>query len=263
MFSKRHYYVLELQYLGFRYHGWQKQPDVITVERMVKRTLTYVLQHDKVKVLASGRTDAMVSVHHTYVELFIDDIPIDLEEFLPLFNQNLPQDIRALSIREVKPDFQIMSAAKSKEYLYLFSHGQKNHPFAAPFMIGTMGTLDIERMQQGAQLFEGTHDYKAFAYRPKPQTQTVGTIAICEIVENTRFRANFFPEQSYLLRVVGKGFKRHQIRLMMGVLFDLGEGKIALDDIRESLEPDTDRRWERIAPASGLILNRVELSQDN
>ena len=110
-----------------------------------------------------------------------------------------------------------------------------------------------------AKLFEGTHDFKNYAFRPNPETKTIGTIQTSEIIENTIYTASFFPEISYVFRVKGKGFKRHQIRLMMGVLFDLGESKVNLDFIAETLEPNKAFKLERIAPASGLILNNVQL----
>ena len=88
----RYYYLIKLQYLGFRFHGWQKQPDVITVEKMVERTTAYVLGRKNFKLLASGRTDAKVSVNQTYIELFVDKAPIDVKEFLPdLKVLNLPK----------------------------------------------------------------------------------------------------------------------------------------------------------------------------
>ena len=65
MSFKRSYYIIEIQYLGFRFHGWQKQPEVNTVQRMIERTLSYVLEHKKFKTLAAGRTDAKVSVNQT------------------------------------------------------------------------------------------------------------------------------------------------------------------------------------------------------
>lgn len=259
MFLKRHFYLIEFQYLGFRYHGWQKQPNVLTVEHMVSRTMSFVLGHKKFKLLASGRTDAKVSANKAYMELFLDGDPIVLDEFFPLLNDNLPADIRALSIKEVDKKFNVIEAPKGKEYLYLFSFGSKNHPFAAPYMTGVPKDLDLESMKQAARLFEGTHDFRNYAFRPNPETKTVGTIDISEIIENTIYTANFFPEKSYLLRVQGKGFKRHQIRLMMGILFDLGEAKIDLDFVKETLEPGKFFKLERIAPASGLILNKVIL----
>jgi len=259
MFLKRHFYLIEFQYLGFRYHGWQKQPNVITVEHMVSRTMSYVLGHKNFKLLASGRTDAKVSANKAYFELFLDGDPIIMDEFFPLLNENLPADIRALGIQEVDEKFNVIVAPKGKEYLYLFSFGSKNHPFAAPYMTGISKDLDIDSMKQGAKLFEGTHDFKNYAFRPNPETKTIGRIETSEIIENTIYTANFFPENSYVLRILGKGFKRHQIRLMMGALFDLGEGKIDLDFIAQTLNPDKTFKLERIAPASGLILNNVFL----
>src|SRR5690554_7010713 len=89
----RFYYIVEIQYLGFRYHGWQKQPNVITVQEMVLKTLNWVLPETASKVLASGRTDAKVSVNHTYIEVFtdkkIDDLVCFLEEFNKIFQQIL------------------------------------------------------------------------------------------------------------------------------------------------------------------------------
>ena len=259
MFLKRHFYLIELQYLGFRYHGWQKQPDVLTVEHMVARTMAYVLGHKKFKLLASGRTDAKVSANKAYVELFVTGDPLDLEDFFPLLNENLPADIKALSVREVDKDFNVIEAPKEKEYLYLFSFGTKNHPFAAPYMTAIPEELDIETMKKAATLFEGTHDFRNYAFRPNPETKTIGTISVCEIKVNTVYTANFFPDQSYVLRVKGKGFKRHQIRLMMGALFDLGEGKIDLDFISQTLDAQNSIKLERIAPASGLILQDILL----
>lgn len=259
MFDKRFYYLLKIQYLGFRYHGWQEQPDVLTVERMMKRTFSYVLQHKNFKLLASGRTDAKVSANGLYVELFLNNSPLPENGFLELLNTNLPQDIRCLEITEVDKQFNVMDAPREKEYLYLFSHGAKNHPFAAPYMVNIAGILDISLMQKAAQLYKGTHDFRTYAYKPNPETKTIGTITQCEIVKNELYTANFFPEESFIFRVIGKGFKRHQIRLMMGALFDLGTGDISLNFFKNTLEIDNGIKLEHIAQASGLILHEVYL----
>lgn len=255
----RYYYLIKLQYLGFRYHGWQKQPGLKTVERMVVRTARFVLGKDRwIKILASGRTDAMVSVSQTYIELFVDQEPLDMEVFLNDFNQSLPQDIRALSIEETHKDFNVIKHPQLKEYHYHFCFGEKPHPFCAPFMVHLRGDLDIETMKKGARLFEGEHDFRAYTFRPSPHTQTTGKIACCEIVENDLFIANFFPKKSYILKVKGGGFKRHQIRLMMGTLIELGRKEVGLKQIEKSLEKDSETNMTYIAPASGLILHTVE-----
>jgi len=255
---QRRYYIIKIQYLGFRFHGWQKQPEVNTVQRMVERTLAYVLGHKKFKTLAAGRTDAKVSVNETFIELFLDEGILDLENFMPLFNLNLPQDIKALEIEETDAKFNIIQHAKQKEYLYIFSFGEKIHPFAAPFMVAFPEELNISLMQEAATLFVGTHNFKNYTYKPTPTTNTVGTITTCELIENTMYKANFFPEKSYILRVIGEGFKRNQIRIMMARIMQLGKGEVDLKAIKKSLvEPENVLPITYIAPASGLILQSV------
>jgi len=259
MFDKKYFYLIKIQYLGYRFHGWQKQPKLKTVQLMIERTLKYVLDNQSFRILAAGRTDAMVSANEAAFELFLNDNSIeDFDEFLDLFNHNLPQDIRALSITEVEDKFNIIQSSKTKEYLYLFTEGQKNHPFCAPIITTILDSLDIELMKKGAALFQGEHNFRAYCYKPSEHGIFIREIDCCELIENTIFTANFFPDKSYILRVIGKGFGRNQIRLMMGALINLGRGDISLDYIRESLMPESTTIIEYIAPASGLILNKIE-----
>src|SRR5690625_5419263 len=121
---------------------------------MVHRTTNYVFKKilkrsSEFKILAAGRTDAMVSVNGTYVELFVNDEPLDLEEFFPLFNRNLPQDIRALEITETDAAFNIIQHPQITEYLYLFNFGQKHHPFCAPFMVNRSEEHTSELQSRG------------------------------------------------------------------------------------------------------------------
>jgi len=258
VFNKRYYYIITVQYLGYRFHGWQKQPNLKTVHLMIDRTLNFIFEGKRFKTLGSSRTDAMVSAQEAAFELFVYEPLEDLDEFLTLFNYNLPQDIRGLSVREVTKEFNVINDAKIKEYLYVFAHGEKYHPFCAPIMTTILDELDIEIMKQGAKLFEGFHNLKTYCYKATDNGIYNREILTCEIVENTLFTANFFPETSYLLRVRGQGFMRNQIRLIMGALIKLGKGEITLDYISESLKPESTEVMDYIAPASGLILNKID-----
>ena len=255
---KKYFYVINIQYLGYRFHGWQKQPNVKTLHLMVDRTLNFILEGSYFKSLSSGRTDAMVSAESAAFELFLQEPIEDEIAFLELFNLNLPQDIRALDIKEVDDKFNIIQHSKIKEYLYLFTYGEKCHPFCAPIMTTILDVLDIELMKQGAKLFEGENYLKSYCYKPTDKGIYTREILTCELVENTIYTANYFPKKSYILRVRGKGFMRNQIRLMMGTLLDLGKGKLSLEDIRFSLLPNSIVKMDYIAPASGLILNKIE-----
>lgn len=255
---KRYYYVITVQYLGYRFHGWQKQPHVKTIHLMIDRTFKFILEGKKFKTLASGRTDAMVSAQEAAFELFLYEPINDKKEFMTLFNHNLPQDIRALSIREVDASFNIIQHSKVKEYLYLFAHGEKNHPFCAPIMTTILEELDIELMKKGAKLFQGFHNFKTYCYKATSNGIYNREVITCELVNNTMYTANYFPKKTYLLRVKGKGFMRNQIRLMMGALIKLGRGEISLDYIEKSLTVESEEVMDYIAPASGLILNKIE-----
>lgn len=253
-------YLVKIQFLGFRFHGWQKQLKAKTVHDMIDKTLSFVFDSNeqRYKTLGAGRTDAKVSASLYGLQLFCD-FEVDTEDFLLQFNSNTTADIKALSIQKVASDFNIIQSTKIKEYHYYFSFGEKPHPFSAPFLLGTAEFLDIELMKIGAKLFEGEHYFHKYCTKSSDKTVFKRFIDSCEIVENTILQANFFPKSSYVLKVKGKGFLRYQIRLMMGVLFELGKRKVDLKFIEESLKEENDRRFLReIAPASGLQLYAID-----
>lgn len=259
MKQQRYYYLIKIQYLGYRLHGWQKQPGLKTVEGLVKKTLKFVLPDVKFKILGSSRTDAMVSAHESAFELFTDHEPLEnMADFLVLFNRNLPQDVRALSIKEVNASFNIIQHPKNKEYLYLFAFGKKSHPFAAPLMATFPEKLDIDLMMKGAKLFQGSHSFHNYCTKPTEHTIMERKIEVCEIIPNREITASFFPDKSYMLKVTGAGFLRNQIRLMMGCLVLLGKDEISLEEVKASLDPEVKMPMSFIAPGSGLILNKVE-----
>ena len=257
--SFKNYYLIEIQFLGYRFHGWQKQPNLKTVHLMIDRTINYIYKN-KFKTLGTGRTDAMVSANQTAFELFTEKPISNIEDFFKLININLPQDIRALSIKLVTKEFNVIKNSKIKEYKYLFSEGTKNHPFSAPYITTFIDSLNIDIMKKGAKLFEGEHNFKSYCYKPNDNGIFKRNIIYCQISINNTLKANFFPKRSYLLKVIGKGFCRHQIRLMMGALIQLGKSEISLNYIKDSLKIKSDIKIDYIAPANGLILNNIEFN---
>lgn len=253
----KNHYLFHIQFLGYRYHGWLKQPGYKTVQFMIDKTFEFIFNHNSFKTLGCSRTDAKVSANHFVFELFTD-VELNIENFLTLFNKNLPNDIRLLKIESTNQSFNIIHQVKSKEYLYQFACGTKNHPFAAPLIVSIDENLDLDLMKSGAKLYQGIHDFRRYCAEPKLNQNFIREIEICEIISNDFFKANFFPEESFFLRAKGKGFLRYQVRLMMGTLISLGKNEITLQDISNSLKPDSDIPMRNIAPSSGLILNKVE-----
>lgn len=257
-FEKKYFYLIHIQYLGFRLHGWAKQPDRKTVHGLIDKTLRFALGHTDFKTMGTSRTDALVSANHSAFELFLSQPLGDSDDFLEVFNQNLPSDIRAFRVQEVDESFNIINTAKTKHYEYLFSFGKKPNPLGASIMSFIQSDLDLELMQQGADLFLGKHNFGSFVTKPKPNTNTVREIILSEIVPNTKYTASFFPEKSYIYRISSKGFMRNQVRLMMGQLIQLGRNEISLDDLKNLLVKGREKPLTFIAPASGLILEQID-----
>ena len=226
---------------------------------MVDKTLSFVFEDANYKTIGIGRTDAKVSANSYYIQLF-RDAEIEEDAFMKSLNSNFSPDFRAVSIQKVATSFNVIQASKIKEYHYYFSFGDKNHPFAAPFMVNIDANLALDSMLQAAKLFEGEHYFHKYCTKPSEHTLFKRTIDVCEIVENTILTANFFPEKSYILKVKGKGFLRYQIRLMMATLFEVGKGNLDLQFIEASLKENNDRKFLRnIAPSSGLQLYDIQL----
>jgi tRNA pseudouridine38-40 synthase len=244
--------------LGFRYSGWQQQPGQRTIEGMLYKTLQFIMPERKCKVLGAGRTDAKVSALQMAFELFVEDLPLEsLERFKTLMNRNLPPDIKLLQVVPITKNFNVIQDSTLKEYVYLFSYGEKNHPFCAPMLANILDDLDIDAMASAAEHFEGTHDFSCYTARLKKNTQVVRTIDRCVLVENTLLSASFFPEKSFALYVAGKGFMRYQIRMIMGALIQLGRNEMTLEEIKYSLVSGTTVVLPYVAPGSGLILNKI------
>lgn len=223
---------------------------------MLERTFRFILNHRNFKILGSSRTDAMVSANCSAFELFVLE-DLDTTALKADLNKYLPPDIRIETISKTDATFNIINDSKQKEYIYLFSHGEKLHPFAAPLLVNSPYPLDIVSMNKAAQLFVGEHNFKNYCYKPKESTSLVRSIDFCHIEPNTMYQANFFPKESYMLRIKGAGFLRNQVRIIMGVLFEIGKGTLSVQDVIDSLEGKPYDFPKHMAPPSGLILNNI------
>lgn len=257
MANWQYFYLIKIEFLGFRYHGWQKQPDRKSVHSMIDKTLSFILQHDDFKTLGCSRTDAKVSADDFAVELFVSEEQ-HLDKLLHQLNINLPPDIKAKSIEKVTASFNVIQDVKTKEYHYYFCSGKPMHPFNAPFICHFGKELDIDAMKNAAVWFSGTHNFKRYAAKPADTTIFEREILGCSIAENTKFTGQFAPENTCVFKVKAHGFLRYQVRLMMGALVEIGRGTWTLDDLKASLVDIDKEPVKLVAPSSGLVLHKVE-----
>ncbi len=257
MANYTHFYIIRLEFLGFRYHGWQKQMKLKTVQGMVDKTIEFILGHSNFRTLGCGRTDARVSADDFACELFLFEA-LQREKFLYEFNLNLPPDIRAFSIEETSVKFNIIKNAKIKEYHYYFSFGEKPHPFNAPCITDLGSELNIQLMATAANEFIGTFDFRCFTADNSEDKAYVREVLESEITTSNRYESAYSPKNTFVFKVKSKGFMRYQVRLMMGALEMIGKGKMTLDQLQSHLKAPQEESIENIVPGSGLVLHKVE-----
>ena len=257
MANWKYFYLIRIEFLGFRYHGWQKQPKHKSVHGMIDKTFDFIFKHSNYRTLGCGRTDAKVSADDYALELFVSEEQ-NCEKLLHQLNCNLPSDIRAKSITKVDASFNVIQDAKVKEYHYFFSSGQKSHPFNAPFIRDFGKQLNAELMIEAVKCFEGKHNFKRYCSKPSPDTVFEREILSAEIVHNEKFTEQFSAKNAYVFKVRGKGFMRYQVRLMMGALVEVGRGVWSVADLKNSLIETDKENIKHVAPSSGLVLHKVD-----
>ncbi|MGB0887898.1 MAG: tRNA pseudouridine synthase A [Vicingaceae bacterium] len=250
------FYLVRIEFLGFRYSGWQTQPGVKTVEEMINKTFRFIFKHNHFKVLGCGRTDAKVSADDYAFELFLNE-SINIPKLIKGLNHNLPFDIRVKTIEEVDAKFNIIQTPKIKEYHYYFSYGGKSHPFNAPHIINYEQALDIQKMQTAAKILEGKHNFKRFVYKPSEHTVFEREIIKAVIEKNTRYLGDHVPETAHVFKVSSKGFLRYQVRIMMASLIQVGDATLSLSDFEEMLINYNGKPSTLSAPSSGLNLHKL------
>jgi tRNA pseudouridine38-40 synthase len=251
------FYLIKIQYLGFRYHGWQYQPGLKTLQGTLEKTFNYLFEGRKYKILGAGRTDAMVSADSAYFELFTNE-KFESSNFKKELDDNLPADIKVLDVKTVDKDFNVIQDVQHKVYHYYFASVNEKYPFASAFMNCIRESLDIKKMAIGAKLFEGENDFKFFMAGDTENKSTKRNIQECKIESNSELTANFFPPESFVFKVKGKGFMRYQIRLMMGALIRIGRNEISLQDLENALQGNIPNFKKFTAPASGLRVAEIE-----
>ena len=250
-------YKIVVTYKGTHYSGFQVQAEDSTIQGEINNALRVLSKSDEIKSIGSGRTDAGV---HALAQVMRVEIPVLIPEqnFTKAMNSHLPDDIRVLSAEFTTSEFHPIYSAKSKEYNYVFTNEEIISPFARELMTHFPFDLDIELMKKGCQIFCGEHDFINYQCVGTEIESTVRKIISCELVRysSTGHWGNLASEY-YALKIVGNGFLKQMVRLLMGALWSLGRGKITLEDLEKSLKTPLKNRLGATAPPQGLYLKEV------
>ena len=238
-------YKVSLEYAGTRYSGWQIQQNARTVQGELHRVLRDLTGGARFETYGSGRTDAGV---HALRQVAHIDLAQTLppETLIARLNEALPHDINVLDAERVSPRFHARHSAIGRSYLYQIA--TRRTAFAKPFVWWVADPLDVDRMQAAADALAGFNDYRAFTDDDPDEKST--RVLVQDVVV-ARHGALI------LVRVLGSHFLWKMVRRLVGVLVEVGRGRLAPDDVADLLTGTSDLPARLTAPASGLFLERV------
>lgn len=253
---------LTLEYNGTNYCGWQVQrsPQKKSIQETIEKTLRKILQ-EKVKLIASGRTDAGV---HALAQVanFKTTSSISLDKLQRALNGILPHDIAVTKVEDVPPDFHARFNAKSKVYRYTILNGPHRSALLGDKVYFYPYPLDIRLMQRVSRCLLGKHDFKAFCASSSSAKDTVRTIK--------RITVKKLPYPLYALRYMLKespliiidieadGFLYNMVRVIVGTLIEIGRAKFPPGSLRKALLSGDRKFTGPTLPPSGLCLLEVK-----
>ena len=237
---------LVVAYDGTNYHGWQVQDNGITIEEVLNRTISELVQED-IKVIGASRTDAGV---HACVNVAVFDTEsrIPGDKFSFALNQRLPEDIRIQESCEVDADFHPRYADTVKTYEYNILNRRFELPTKRLYAAFCYYPMDIERMNQAAAYLVGEHDFKSFCSAGAQVQTTVRTI----------YAVNVTKEDDMVhIRITGNGFLYNMVRIIAGTLMQVGTGLMEPEQVKEILEARDRSKAGPTAVAKGLTLVEI------
>jgi tRNA pseudouridine38-40 synthase len=238
---------LTLSYDGTNFHGWQTQPGVRTVQETLEHALAELTGEERVRLNASGRTDAgvhavaQVANLHTSCRRSADVVRRAV-------NARLPEDVLITHAEEVGPDFDANRDAVRKLYRYVMHDADCPDLFMRRYSYHVRHKLDAAAMARAAVALLGTHDFRCFETEWPNRASSVRTI--------TRLSVNRFADWLWL-DAEADGFLYNMVRAIAGTLVNVGRGYWPEERVREILEAGDRTAAGPTAPARGLFLMRV------
>lgn len=251
------FYRLTIQYKGTRYLGWQIQPASagLTVQGELNKALVTISKNDSIKSMGSGRTDSGVHALAQVVKIGLH-LVIPSENLIRALNVNLPDDIRVIDAAPSTESFIPTSDAVSKEYHYRFTNQKMSTAFQSDLIANYGFELDLDKMNKACELLVGEHDFINYFCEGTEVSSTIRKIYECEIYPVAQGEWGMLPSH-HVFKIVGNGFLKQMVRLLMGAVWNVGRGKISLQDFKESLTPPRTQRLGMVAPPEGLYMVRV------
>ena len=238
---------LTLEYDGTRFRGWAAQPNLRTVEGVMRDAVGWVYGSWE-RLAVAGRTDTGV---HALGQVASAQVTFahDATTLTRALNAQLPEDIRVLAVEDVSPEFHARFNARSKTYRYQIRHGTIADPFERAYVWHMPESLRVDAMRAAAGVLIGTHDFAAFQSIGTPVRDSVRTVTQSTLTD---------AEGRMAYEISGDGFLRHMVRAIVGTLVEIGRGFREPESMASLLRGSARSDAGPTAPPQGLFLVRVD-----
>ena len=239
-------YFIDLSFDGTNYHGWQIQPNGMSVQERLQQALSTLLR-TPTEVTGAGRTDAGVHARQMIAHFDVEQA-IDGRQLAYKLNRILPRDISVQSVYEVTDDMHARFSARWRTYHY-YIHTRKD-PYLRHYSCEMHYTLDFDAMNRAASMLLEYDDFASFC-----KTHTDVKTTLCRVTRAEWVRTS---DHEWYFVITANRFLRNMVRAVTGTLIDVGRGRITLDQFRRIIESHSRTDAGESMPPQALFLEKIE-----
>lgn len=238
--------LLTIQYDGSNYHGWQVQKNAVSVQSVLQDAIEKLFC-SRLDVKGCSRTDSKVHAN-MYCVSFCTDKDIKCENVVMGLNTYLPNDVAVVDCKEVSEDFHPRYSCKSKEYIYKVYNGKIRNPFLTNYAFHYRYPIDAEYLNKESKHYVGKYDYSGFCSIKSDVESKIRDVKNFEVWRD--------GDMVYF-KVEADGFLYNMVRIMVGTLLFVNEGKIKEGELKDVILSKERKRGGKTAPPQGLYLNKI------
>ena len=237
-------FFIELSYNGKTYHGWQNQPNAISVQEVLEKAMSTILK-TKISIMGAGRTDAGVHASQMFAHFDFEN-PINSKDLVYKLNSFLPKDIAVTSIFEVKSDAHARFHALSRMYHYKISTSKNVFEYDYAYEVHL--PLNVDAMNEACEILFQYKDFQCFS-----KTNTDVNTYNCDIKE-----AFWTKEKNQLIFTIkADRFLRNMVRAIVGTMVNIGLGKMKPGELHKIITSKNRSEAGFSVPAHGLYLVEI------
>ncbi|MBO7217207.1 MAG: tRNA pseudouridine(38-40) synthase TruA [Clostridia bacterium] len=238
--------LLKIAYDGTEYHGWQVQPNGITIQEVLCSKLSQMYKSN-ISLTGCSRTDAGVHANEFYCH-FDQPFIIKEEGIIKGLNSVLPKNIAVFSAETVADDFHSRYSAKEKNYIYRILNSKIHDPFRENRVWHIERDINLNAINEFCKKICGEHDFYAFSSSGRTVSDTVRCVTECNAEKQG---------DEIVFSITANGFLYNMVRIIVGTAVEVSDGKIQLENIEKAFETKDRSILGITAPPQGLYLNKV------